>query len=211
MSFNSPEKWLRGLHDITKLTLNHESFNSPEKWLRGLPTVQPYCARETVSIPPRSGSGDYEIRRCYQYIDRVSIPPRSGSGDYFRQSFRIASREFQFPREVAQGTTVKLSSKKTPFLAPFNNILFSFHFSMNIFQDHLRTPDPFPRPPSLLPEPSGKNFFNLLSDNRLNLCVIIKEEPVHTLPARFFSPIQFFSSSISHKKSTTGRSPLPDP
>ncbi len=188
------------------------SFNTPEKWLRGLLSNQiRFYETGKFQFPREVAQGTTNASPTKFVAFKFQFPREVAQGTTLGEEQGREVVLFQFPREVAQGTTVKLSSKKTPFLAPFNNILFSFHFSMNIFQDHLRTPDPFPRPPSLLPEPSGKNFFNLLSDNRLNLCVIIKEEPVHTLPARFFSPIQFFSSSISHKKSTTGRSPLPDP
>ena len=127
-SFNSPEKWLRGLpyrrlggvrrvfqfpREVAQGTTSSwrsnspgrkfqfprevaqgttwrrahrntpKGFNSPEKWLRGLLT---YFKRFKTSF-------------------EVSIPPRSGSGDYSASESIVKSVEFQFPREVAQGTT----------------------------------------------------------------------------------------------------------
>ena len=81
-SFNTPEKWLRGLLLDVVDNKRTGSFNSPEKWLRGLLAAKNRGTLVFVSIPPRSGSGDYQ---------KGDSPGRRSL--------------FQFPREVAQGTT----------------------------------------------------------------------------------------------------------
>ncbi len=129
-SFNSPEKWLRGIRPLAIPCASVGSFNSPEKWLRGIlhgcPVGNPLgvsipprsgsgeyaqvwqmLEAVAVSIPPRSGSGEYEEAREIITGFRVSIPPRSGSGDYMGWKVQELTERFQFPREVAQGTTYK--------------------------------------------------------------------------------------------------------
>ena len=63
-------------------------FNSPEKWLRGLPVGRTVSNENWVSIPPRSGSGDYTGVGCI-----------------------IVHGRFQYPLEVALGNTAGGSSE----------------------------------------------------------------------------------------------------
>ncbi len=67
-----------------------------------------------VSIPPRSGSGDYLDVEGRFDLQVVSIPPRSGSGDYDTEGLVELEVLFQFPREVAQGTTSRSLDRKSP-------------------------------------------------------------------------------------------------
>ena len=121
ISFNSPEKMLRGLRDDRAITPITQSFNSPEKMLRGLLKNAPSVLCIRFQFPRENAQGTTYCQELSEdFIEfqfprenaqgttiftfhpgepiKVSIPPRKCSGDY-RTSGRFLGRSmFQFPR-----------------------------------------------------------------------------------------------------------------
>ena len=124
-TFQFPREVAQGTTKTNSYGAWKVSFNSPEKWLRGIRGVRTVRHGMSVSIPPRSGSGEYRKRAIKLWVEKFqsprevaqgntwlageesalngSIPPRSGSGEYVLPQSCIASVSFNTPEKWLRG------------------------------------------------------------------------------------------------------------